>query len=185
MSAHAPNTARIGRSVAAGSTGEQYACGISASNEALLEQFYGAIAARDGAAAAACYAPDAHFSDPVFTDLRGREPGAMWQMLAERSTDLEVELLERTADDQQGTSHWVARYTFSQTGRPVVNDIRGSLRFRDGLIVEHHDEFDFHRWARQALGLSGLLLGWTPLVRTPVQRRARASLDEFIAHQNG
>jgi ketosteroid isomerase-like protein len=159
--------------------------GISAANEALLERFYGAIAARDGDAAAACYAPDAHFSDPVFTDLRGREPGAMWQMLAERSSDLELELLEHSADEESGSSHWVARYTFSQTGRRVVNDVRGSLRFGDGLIVEHRDEFDFHRWARQALGIPGLLLGWTPLIRSPVRRRARASLDEFMAHQGG
>jgi ketosteroid isomerase-like protein len=158
---------------------------ISASNEALLERFYGAIAARDGATAAACYAPNARFSDPVFTDLRGREPGAMWQMLAERSSDLELELLEHSADAESGSSHWVARYTFSQTGRPVVNDVHGSLRFADGLIVEHRDDFDFHRWARQALGVPGLLLGWTPLIRSAVRRRARASLDEFMARQSG
>ena len=109
----------------------------------------------------------------------------MWQMLAARSSDLELELLEHSADEASGSSHWVARYTFSQTGRRVVNDIRGSLRFADGLIVEHRDEFDFHRWARQALGIPGLLLGWTPLIRSPVRRRARASLDEFMARQGG
>ncbi len=33
-----------------------------------------------------------------------------------------------------------------------MNDVRASFRFADGLIVGHRDEFDFHRWARQALG---------------------------------
>jgi ketosteroid isomerase-like protein len=156
---------------------------ISASNETVVQRLYRAIAARDGAAAASCYGPDARFSDPVFPDLRGREPGAMWRMLAERSDDLRVELLDHSLDGDRGAAHWVAHYTFSQTGRPVVNDIRGDMRIADGLIVEHHDDFDFHRWARQALGPAGLLLGWTPLIRSAVRRRARASLDEFMAQR--
>ena len=61
----------------------------------------------------------------------------------------------------------------------MVNDIRASFRFEDGLIVEHHDEFSFHRWARQALGPVGLVLGWTPIVRGAVRRKAAARLEEF------
>jgi ketosteroid isomerase-like protein len=152
-------------------------------NDELIQRFYAAFAARDGDSMAACYAPDARFSDPVFTDLRGTEPGAMWKMLTGRAEDLEVDLVEHAADDATGSARWIARYTFTQTGRPVVNDVRASFRFSDGLIAEHHDVFGFHRWARQALGTSGLLLGWTPLVRNPVRRRARAGLDEFVAGQ--
>ena len=59
--------------------------------------------------------------------------------------------------------------------------MRAEFRFADGLIAEHRDEFDFHRWSRQALGAPGLLLGWTPLLRAAVRRRARAGLDEFMA----
>ena len=154
-------------------------------NEELIERFYGAFAQRDGAAMAACYAPDVHFSDPVFTDLHGPEAGAMWRMLTERGTDLRVELLERAADGDGGSAHWRALYTFTQTGRSVVNDVRATLRFGDGLIAEHVDDFDFHRWARQALGPSGLLLGWTPLLRSAVRRKARAGLDEFMAREGG
>jgi hypothetical protein len=55
------------------------------------------------------------------------------------------------------------------------------MRFTDGLIADHVDAFDFHRWARQALGTSGLLLGWTPLLRNAVRRRARAGLDDYLA----
>jgi uncharacterized protein len=152
----------------------------SVSNDALIERFYAAFAARDGAAMAACYAPDVRFDDPVFTDLHGEEAGAMWRMLTGRATDLQVELHEHEAGEEHGSAHWIAHYTFTQTGRPVVNDVRASFRFRDGLIAEHQDRFDFHRWSRQALGTSGLLLGWTPLLRAAVRRRARAGLDEFM-----
>jgi ketosteroid isomerase-like protein len=148
-------------------------------NEALIERFYEAFDRQDGDAMAACYAPDAHFSDPVFPDLNGDEPGRMWRMLTSGAADLRVELREHEASETTGSAHWLARYTFTQTGRPVVNDIRASFRFRDGLIAEHRDEFDFHRWARQALGTPGLLLGWTPLLRNKVRAQAASNLRKF------
>jgi len=151
------------------------------SNDALIRDFYTAFDQRDGDRMAAFYAPDAHFSDPVFTDLNGDEPGAMWRMLTGRADDLRVELLEHEADGDKGSAHWRARYTFTQTGRSVVNDVRATFRFRDGLIADHRDEFGFHRWSRQALGPTGLLLGWTPVLRSATRKRARAGLDEFMA----
>jgi uncharacterized protein len=151
------------------------------SNAELIERFYTAFARRDGDAMAKLYAPDARFSDPVFRDLRGEEPGQMWRMLTERGEDLEVKLLGSFAEGDTGAAHWRATYTFTQTGRPVVNDVRASFHFADGKIVDHVDSFDFRKWASQALGLSGRLLGWTPLLRAAVRRRARKGLDEFIA----
>jgi uncharacterized protein len=149
-------------------------------NEQLIERFYGAFARRDGDAMAACYAPDARFSDPVFTDLRGAEPGAMWRMLTARATDLEVRLTEYEAADEAGRAHWLADYTFS-TGRRVHNDVRAVFRFEQGVITDHRDAFSFYGWARQALGPAGLVLGWTPIIRAKVQRQARAGLDEYVA----
>ncbi len=139
----------------------------------------GAFAEGDGDAMAACYAPEVHFSDPVFPDLRGGRAGAMWRMLTATPGDLRVELLEHDAGEESGSAHWRAHYTFTESGRPVVNDIQASLRFRDGLIAEHRDRFSFHRWARQALGPVGLALGWTPIVQGAVRRKAAARLDEF------
>ena len=152
---------------------------MSNPNNDTIERFYQAFDNGDGATMAACYAPDVHFSDPVFPDLRGNRAGAMWQMLTGTPGDLRIELLEHQADAATGTAHWRAHYIFSETGRPVVNDIQARFRFRDGLIVEHRDEFDFHRWARQALGPLGLLLGWTPIVRSAVRRKAGAQLEKF------
>ena len=152
-------------------------------NEALIERFYGAFGERDGDTMASLYAPDARFHDPVFEDLSGTEAGEMWRMLTGRANDLRIELLEHDATDGEGSAHWRAHYTFAQTGRPVVNDIQAKFRFRDGQIAEHVDDFSFYSWARQALGPTGLLLGWTPVVRSSVRRRARAGLDEFQAGQ--
>ena len=151
------------------------------SNLALLDQFYAAFGRLDGAAMAACYAPDATFSDPVFVALRGEQPGGMWRMLTSRAKGLSVELVSRDADDVAGSAHWLAHYRFAQTDRPVVNDVRSQFTFADGLIATQVDDFDFYRWSRQALGLPGLLAGWTPMLKGDVQRKARAGLDKYLA----
>jgi ketosteroid isomerase-like protein len=150
------------------------------SNDELIQRFYNAFASLDGDTMAACYAPGARFADPVFTDLRNEDPGAMWRMLTGRANDLTVRLAEHEADDDRGSAHWLADYTF-RTGRRVHNDVRASFRFEGGLIAEHQDSFSFYAWARQALGPVGLVLGWTPIVRGKVQREARAGLDEFTS----
>lgn len=148
-------------------------------NELLIERFYQAFDEGNAATMEACYAPDVQFSDPVFTDLRGARAGAMWRMLTEPDGDLRIELREHEANETQGSAHWLAHYTFTETGRPVVNDIHASFRFKDGLIVEHRDQFSFYRWASQALGPVGRLLGWTPILRSAVRRKAGGQLEEF------
>jgi ketosteroid isomerase-like protein len=158
---------------------------MDASNAALIERFYAAFDRHDADAMAACYAPDATFRDPVFGQLDAQQAGAMWRMLTGRAPDLRVELVEHEADEAQGSARWIARYTFSQTGLPVVNDVRARFRFRDGLIVEHVDRFPFYRWARQALGTRGKLLGWTPQLRLVVLRQARAGLDRAMQERDG
>jgi ketosteroid isomerase-like protein len=150
-------------------------------NADLIRRFYEALDAQDGDSMAACYTPDATFRDPVFGELRGSEVGAMWRMLTERSDDLAVDLVEHGSDGDRGWARWIATYTFTQTGRGVTNDVRASMLFRDGLIADHRDDFDLYRWSRQALGPPGLFLGWTPIVRGAVRRRAREGLEEFLA----
>src|SRR5687768_5908171 len=119
---------------------------------ATIDRFYAAFAERDGRTMVACYAPDATFTDPVFGTLDAGDAGAMWRMLTGRAEDVRVEVPEKHADGGRGSARWIARYTFTQTGRPVVNDVRARFVFANGLITEHVDEFSFWRWSRQALG---------------------------------
>jgi ketosteroid isomerase-like protein len=149
-------------------------------NAKIIQTFYERFRARDGEGMAACYAPDVVFSDPVFPRLEGERAGAMWKMLTGRAADLDITFDGITADDTKGSANWTARYTFSQTGRPVVNVIRASFRFANGKIVQHDDLFDFWKWSRQALGPIGLLLGWSPIVRRKVQTTAGAALEKYV-----
>lgn len=149
-------------------------------NDELIVRLYAAFARLDGDEMAECYSPWARFSDPVFTDLHEKEPGAMWRMLTGRARDLRVTLVEHEADHERGWARWTADYTFS-TGRRVHNDVRARFRFEDGWIAEHIDSFSFYAWSRQGLGPLGTVLGWTPLLRNMVRGKARADLQAFMA----
>jgi ketosteroid isomerase-like protein len=150
-------------------------------NAQLIHSFYVAFQARDGAAMAACYAPDVRFSDPVFPALEGEAAGAMWTMLCLRGKDLVIEFRDIQADDREGSAHWEAHYSFGPSKRKVHNIIEARFEFRDGKIVRHTDSFDFHRWATQALGPLGWMFGWTGFLQGSVQKQGAAGLEKFRA----
>jgi hypothetical protein len=100
-------------------------------------------------------------------------------MLLRRSKDLAVSHSDVVGDGDTGSAHWEAHYTFTGTGRKVHNIIDAKFRFRDARIIEHVDTFDFWRWSRQALGLSGVLLGWSPLMQNKARKTAAAGLAAF------
>ncbi len=152
-----------------------------ASNVALVERFYAAFDRRDHRTMAASYAPTARFSDPVFQDLTGPRIGTMWRMLCERATDLRVECGRVRMAGDEARVEWQAWYTYSATGRRVHNRIAATFGLEHGLIRRHEDVFDLYRWARQALGIKGLLLGWAPPVQRAIRRQASRSLDAFAS----
>jgi ketosteroid isomerase-like protein len=143
--------------------------------------FYEAFARRDAAGMAACYHPDATFEDPAFGPLDREGACAMWAMLLGRSADLAVTHRITREAGSTVTAQWEARYTFSRTGRPVLNRIEASFTLEDGLIRTHRDDFGFWAWARQAFGPTGLLLGWTPWFRARVRAEALRGLAAYRA----
>jgi ketosteroid isomerase-like protein len=154
-------------------------------NEKTIREFYEHFAKKDAEGMVALYADDIEFSDPVFPNLKGEEAKAMWRMLCARAADLTVEASAIEADDTSGKAHWDARYTFSATGRKVLNRIDARFTFRDGKIVNHQDRFDLWAWTRMALGLKGALLGWTPLVKNAVRKQADKGLRIFMKKSGG
>lgn len=129
------------------------------------------------------YADNARFTDEVFVDLNAAEVRAMWEMLIRRGKDLELTYEILDSDAETCHARWIARYSFSKSGNRVVNVIDARFHVKNGQITDHRDLFHFHRWAGQALGLSGKLLGWTPWMRRKVQRTAREGLESFMSQQ--
>ena len=149
-------------------------------NEKLIQKFYSAFQGKDFVTMQGLYHPQAHFSDPVFTSLNSAEVKAMWQMLISRGKDLRIDFSNIKADDKRGSCRWDAWYTFSTTGKKVHNVIDASFEFSDGLILAHRDVFDFWRWSRQSLGITGVLLGWSPFLKDKVRATATAGLRKFM-----
>ena len=160
-------------------------------NHLTLEKFYNAFELLDAGTMATCYAPDAQFDDEAFS-LRGHaQVTGMWRMLCETTqakapADWKLVYSGIEADNATGKAHWEADYRFSATGRLVHNAIDGVFAFNDqGLIARHRDSFNFWNWSRQALGTPGLLLGWTPFLRSKVRTTAADNLKKFLASKKG
>lgn len=151
-------------------------------NKQVIKRFYSAFQQLDYKVMQECYSDDIVFSDPVFLILKGDEVKAMWEMLCRNAKDFSltfsnIELL----DEEYATCQWVASYTFSKTGKKVVNHIKTFMRLRDGKIIEHSDAFRLSTWIGQALGWKGVWLGWTGFMKRAVQKNARKNLEKFMA----
>jgi ketosteroid isomerase-like protein len=150
-------------------------------NEDLVTRFYAAFQKLDYATMQDCYADDVIFMDPAFGSLEGGEAKAMWEMLAKNARNFSLVFSDLKAEDEEYiTCKWVATYTFSATGRKVVNRIKAYIRVQSGKITEHTDYFNFWKWARQAFGLNGWLLGWSSFFQSQVRSKARGNLDKFM-----
>lgn len=147
-------------------------------HQTLVESFYKAFQMKDYKLMAECYHPDVYFRDEAF-ELRGKEVGAMWHMLCERGKDMQM-TFSVNEKQEKVTAHWEPTYSFSQTGRFVHNIVDAEFEFKDGKIIKHIDRFNFWRWSRQALGLPGYILGWTPMLRKKVNTMAGDNLRKFI-----
>lgn len=149
--------------------------------EEIITRFYTAFQKLDAAAMNSCYSEDIVFSDPVFGILKSEEVRAMWTMLCQNAKDFSLSFSNiQLLDDEYATCNWTATYTFSKTGRRVVNHIKAYMRIVDGKITEHSDAFKISKWAAQALGLKGALLGWTGWMHRKIQKNARTSLNNFM-----
>ncbi len=100
----------------------------------------------------------------------------MWRMLLGGGTAVQVRFEVLEEDGTVGVVRWEAEYRFGAGGRLVRNRVYSVFELREGLIYRQRDSFVFWRWAAQALGWKGLLLGWLPLVRNKVRATAAARL---------
>ncbi len=149
-------------------------------NEEVIYQFYTAFANRDYKTMQNSYADEAIYNDAVFVGLNVKETQAMWQMLLSQSADIQVKFSDIKELDGVVTTSWEARYTFSATGKKVVNRVEATFELFDGRIIRHTDNFNFYKWAKQAFGFGGFLLGWTNVFKERVRQTAQSKLENYL-----
>ncbi|MFN4006963.1 MAG: nuclear transport factor 2 family protein [Chitinophagaceae bacterium] len=144
-------------------------------------QFFEAFAQLNAQAMCQRYQTMAVFNDPVFGLLHYNELTAMWRMLCSNATNFSLQYEPPVAvDDEYVTVNWVATYTFSATGNTVVNKVKSFIRIQNGYITEQSDAFKLSRWAAQALGVKGLLFGWSGFVQKRIRKNAHKALQRFM-----
>ena len=154
---------------------------MSTNRDELINKFYESFQKLDHRGMNSCYSDEIVFFDPVFGFLKGDEVKAMWEMLCKNARDFSLTYSNiKHLDDEYSTCEWVATYTFSKTGKKVVNKIKANMLFADGKIIEHSDAFSLHRWSSQALGFTGWLLGWNRFFQRKIQNGARKNLMKFM-----
>jgi hypothetical protein len=147
-----------------------------------ISVFYNAFAANDVEKMVSCYDDGITFSDPAFGELKGEHAKNMWRMLILRSKgQLKVSFNNVEENETNGSAHWDAMYTYQATKRKVLNSIDAKFEFKNGKIIKHTDTFDMWKWARQAFGWKGALLGWTPFFKNKVRVNALRLLEQFEA----
>lgn len=149
-------------------------------SQKVIKEFYEAFSRRDAEGMVKHYADDVRFSDPVFQNLEGEGAKNMWRMLCDRGKDLTVEVSNITDTG----AHWDARYSFSATGRKVLNRIDATFTFEGEKIKTHTDAFDLWAWTRMALGVPGVLLGWTPFFQRTLRKKALGGLREWESRKS-
>lgn len=153
-------------------------------NQDLITNFYQAFANQDAEAMAACYAPDVIFEDPAFGRLEGKDAHDMWRMLMKRGGGAtEISFGDVWSEGERASTDWMARYNYGPKGRMVINEIHAEFIIKDGKIVKHIDTFNLWRWARQALGLNGMLLGWSAFFKARMNETTKGLLADYQAKQ--
>lgn len=145
----------------------------------LATAFFQAFQSLDYRTMQSYYHDEATFYDPVFLTQDAAGVRAMWEMLLSQGTDMKLEFKVLEEDDHHAKVEWIARYTFTATGKKVVNHVTSAMEFKDGLIYKQRDHFDLWKWSGQALGASGKLLGWTGFLKTQIRDKARGNLAKY------
>lgn len=150
------------------------------SDKEIIEKFYTAFQQKDFKTMQSLYADEATFNDAVFKNLNSAQAKAMWEMLITKGRDMSLVFSDVRTDGEITKAHWDATYTFSATGRKVINRIDATFKIVDGKIISHSDNFNFYTWAKQAFGLTGYLIGWTDFFENKVKLTAKQNLEAFM-----
>lgn len=144
---------------------------------ALLTKLYTCLDQKDYAGMSECYHPKATFHDIAFSLCGKLHIQAMWHMISE--TDLRATFRILKVDGGRGVVDLTDRYTFTDTGYFIHNEIRSTFQFRDELIIEHRDVCNRFLWAIQSSGpFKGTFAYFFPSL---IRRKGKKKLEDFIA----
>ncbi|WP_107040008.1 nuclear transport factor 2 family protein [Brumimicrobium mesophilum] len=150
-------------------------------NSELIEKFYTSFSKGNYKGMIECYDDNVVFKDPAFGELKGERAKKMWEMLlSSKTSGIKISFNNVQVTSENGKANWTAKYVYGKSKRKVVNEVSAAFKFKDGKIIEHIDTFDLWKWTKQAMGIPGYLLGWSPFLKNKIQATTKKKLDQFI-----
>lgn len=154
---------------------------MSQANKNIITNFYTAFSKGNSNEMIQCYHNDVVFEDPAFGTLKNGKPAKMWEMLMTRKKESTTVVFSNIeANETTGKANWTATYEYGPKNRKVINNVSASFKFKDGKIIEHIDSFNLWNWTKQALGISGTLLGWSSFMKNKIQKTTNTQLTDYI-----
>lgn len=154
---------------------------IDKDSASIVREFYSAFQSKDSQMMANLYHDEASFYDPAFGKLNATEVRAMWTMLCSSSKDLVIEFEILSSNEGEVKTKWQAYYSFGKKKRKVHNVIVSTIEVKGAKIYRHIDEFNLHKWAKQAMGVSGYLLGGTSFFKKSLNKKTKSRLLRFMS----
>ena len=152
--------------------------------EQIVFNFYTAFQNLDSEKMVSLYSHDIVFEDPAFGILKGQDANNMWRMLCENSVDLDLKFHITSSKNNKVYAFWEAHYTFSKTGRKVINKVNAELIIKDEKIIKHTDTFNLWDWSKQAMGLTGWFIGWSNFFKTKLHQTTGEMLHKYTVKRD-
>ena len=117
----------------------------------------------------------------MFGELNGDSVKKMWEMLLSNK-DAQFKLTFSDIHEKNNFVYakWQASYYYGPHKRFVVNSVNAKFKFSENKIILHEDQFNLWKWSKQAIGLPGVILGWSNFFKSKLQTEANKKLNKFI-----
>jgi len=145
-------------------------------NKNVITGLYNAYKERNPELMASFYTEDASFKDEIFGEVTGQEIPKVWEVVHSTTSNFYLYFHIVNVNKNLATVNSQLSYTFKHTGRKIDISITSIFRFENGKIRHQVDEYSLWKWASQAFGVSGFLLGWNPKFKNKIRQSAQNTI---------
>lgn len=145
--------------------------------EVILKEFYEAFAKGDFKKMNSLYSNDVVFNDPIFKGLDYKQVTNMWSSLLSNKKESKFNVFfEIKEENNDKYVIWTATYLFGEKRRKVINIVESRMEIENNKIVKHTDNFNFKKWANQAIGGPAYIFGNQKWFKNKISKVAKEKL---------
>lgn len=148
-------------------------------NNTLIERFFDALRHKDSKQLNSFLAKDTIYTDPIMGQLEGDEVRYFWQSLCEKAQGFTLECKEMHLTKDEVVVFWESSYVFYATQNKVKNNLKSTFKIKENKIKSQHDEFDYSKWIKQAIGNKAGFFMKGKMMQISIQKQAKLLLKAY------